>query len=78
MGVKFVSLWTTLLYESDIVTLHVPLTDETRHMINKETLGKMKKGVFLINTARGPVVEEADLVEALKDGQLGGAAFGRF
>jgi glyoxylate reductase len=73
LGVKFVSL-DDLLATSDVVTLHVPLTEETRHMMNKETLGKMKKGAFLVNTARGPVVDEHDLVEALKSGQLTGAA----
>src|SRR3990167_1994928 len=55
-------VFNTLLSESDFVTLHVPLTKETRHMINKDTLSKMKKGAFLINTARGPVVSEPDLV----------------
>ena len=75
--VKFCDL-NTLLAESDIVTLHVPLTDETRHMINKETLLKMKKGSYLINTARGPIVDEHDLVESLRDGHLAGAALDVF
>ena len=73
LGLKFCSL-DELLTTSDIVTLHVPLTDETRHMINKETLLKMKKGSFLINTARGPIVDEHDLVESLRSGHLSGAA----
>ncbi|MDP3012857.1 MAG: NAD(P)-dependent oxidoreductase, partial [Candidatus Subteraquimicrobiales bacterium] len=64
----------TLLTQSDIVTLHVPLTDETRHLINKESLSKMKKGSFLINTARGSIVDEHDLVNSLRDGHLAGAA----
>ena len=72
LGVVFVEM-DELLSKSDIVTLHVPLTDETRHMINKKTLAKIKKGSFLINTARGPVVNEHDLVEALKSGLLAGA-----
>lgn len=77
LGVKFVSL-DDLLARSDIITLHIPLTEDTRHMINKTTFAKMKKGSFLINTARGSVVAEADLVESLKSGQLAGAALDVF
>lgn len=73
LGVQFVGL-DDLLSRSDFVTLHVPLTDETHHMVNKITLAKMKKGAFLVNTARGPVVDEHDLVDALREGHLGGAA----
>lgn len=73
LGVQFVSL-DDLLAKSDFVTMHVPLTEETRHMINKETLAKMKKGSYLVNTARGPVVDEHDLVETLRSGHLAGAA----
>ncbi len=63
-----------LLATSDVVTLHVPLSEETRHMFNRETFGKMKPTAFLVNMARGPVVEEAALVEALHHGWLAGAA----
>lgn len=77
LGVKFASL-DQLLKESDFVTLHVPLTDETRHMMNKETFAKMKRGSFLINTARGQVVDERDLVDALASAQLAGAALDVF
>src|SRR3989339_1123037 len=77
LGVRYSDL-DTLFKESDVVTLHVPLTDETRHMINKETLNKMKKGSFLVNTARGPIVDEHSLVESLKDGHLAGAALDVF
>lgn len=73
LGVKYVTL-DDLLATSDVVTLHVPLTEETRHMINKDTLAKMKKGAYLVNTARGGVVDEHDLCEALRSGHLAGAA----
>lgn len=77
LGVKFSDL-DTLLATSDVVTLHVPLTDETHHMVNKDTLSKMKKGAYLINTARGPVVDEHALADAVRSGQLGGAALDVF
>lgn len=63
----------TLLRESDIVTLHVPATPATYHLINRETLGKMKRGALLINTARGSVVDTEALLWALEEGILGGA-----
>jgi len=72
LGVIFATL-DDLLAKSDFVSLHVPLTEETRHMINKKTLAKIKKGAFLVNTARGPVVDERDLIEVLRSGHLGGA-----
>jgi len=72
LGVTFSSL-DDLLAKSDFVSLHVPLSDETRHMMNSEAFNKMKQGVFLINTARGPIVDEHALVEALRSGHLGGA-----
>ena len=72
-GLEYLSL-DNLLHESDIVSLHVPLTKETEHLINTETLEKMKDHSFLINTSRGRVVDEGALVEALKSGKLAGAA----
>src|SRR3989339_1478545 len=68
----------TLLATSNVVTIHVPLNDETRHMFNKVSFTKMKKGSFLINTARGPIVDEHDLVDALRSGHLQGAALDVF
>jgi len=63
-----------VLKQSDIVTLHCPLTENTQNLINKETLSLFKRGALLINTGRGPLVNELDLLEALQSGQLGGAA----
>ncbi|WP_105888971.1 2-hydroxyacid dehydrogenase [Haemophilus influenzae] len=63
-----------VLRQSDIVTLHCPLTETTKNLINSDTLSKMKKGAFLINTGRGPLIDELALVDALKTGHLGGAA----
>lgn len=63
-----------VLKQADIVTLHCPLTETTKDLINTETLSKMKKGAFLINTGRGPLIDELALVDALKTGHLGGAA----
>ena len=69
---KFVSL-KELLRKADVVTMHVPLTRETRHMISWEEFKLMKKNAILINTSRGPVVQEHALLEALTNGKLWGA-----
>ena len=63
-----------VLKQADIVTLHCPLTETTKNLMNAEALSKMKKGAFLINTGRGPLIDELALVDALKTGHLGGAA----
>ncbi len=67
-----------ILREADIVSLHVPLTKDTKHLINKESLLTMKKGAFLINTSRGEVIDEKALVYALKKDTIRGAALDVF
>ena len=72
LGARLVPL-DVLLAESDFVSLHVPLNPETRHLIDAAALGKMKPTAYLINTARGPVVDEPALVKALRAGRIAGA-----
>jgi len=67
-----------LLKRSDYITIHTPRTDETLDMVNKKAIAKMKQGAMLINCARGGIVNEEDLYEALESGHLGGAAFDVF
>jgi D-lactate dehydrogenase len=70
MGVCYCSL-NELFKHSDIISLHCPLTPETHHLINKESLSLMKKGVMLINTSRGKLIDTEAIIKSLKDGQLG-------
>jgi lactate dehydrogenase-like 2-hydroxyacid dehydrogenase len=70
---KYVDL-SYLFKNSDIITLHMPATDDNYHMINKESLRKMKDGVFVINTARGSLINTNDFIEAIENGKVGGAA----
>jgi phosphoglycerate dehydrogenase-like enzyme len=76
-GIELVDL-DTLLARSDFVTLHVPLSSETRGLINRATLARMKRGSILVNTARGGLVVESDLLDALKSGHLAGAGLDVF
>lgn len=72
LGVKSVSL-EALIATSDYISVHAPLTDETHHMINADSLGRMKQGAFVINTARGELVDVDALADALDSGQVAGA-----
>jgi len=63
-----------VLNTSDVVSLHVPLTDETRHLIDKRALARMKRSAYLINTSRGPVIDEEALAWALQQHLIAGAA----
>ncbi len=72
-GVEFVDL-ETLYRRSDVVSLHCPLTEENLGMINRESIERMKRGVLIINTSRGPLIDEEDLAEALNSRSVGGAA----
>lgn len=71
-GIRYVSL-DELLENSDYITLHCPLNDQTKHMINKEAIGKMKPSAVIVNTGRGPLINEADLCEALAAKRIAGA-----
>lgn len=64
-----------ILKRSDVISLHLPLTEETYRLVNKETIEKMKKDVILINTSRGPLIDETDLLEAIKSGKIYGVGF---
>lgn len=77
MGIEVTSL-DDIYARADFITVHMPLTPETKNMINKDTMAKMKKGVRLINCARGGIIDEADLAEAVKHGIVAGAAIDVF
>ncbi|MEK6976966.1 MAG: hydroxyacid dehydrogenase, partial [Candidatus Hydrothermarchaeota archaeon] len=77
MGAKVTDL-ETVLREADFISLHVPLTDKTRGLIGKETLEKMKKTAYVVNCARGGIIDEKALFEALSSGRIAGAALDVF
>ncbi len=77
LGVKAVSV-AELMSQSDVVTLHVPLTSDTKKMINADALSNVKPGMIFVNTSRGEIVDEQALVDALQAGQIGGAALDVF
>ena len=71
-GIEYVTL-DELFRRSDIISLHCPLTDETRHIINDEAIGKMKKGVVIINTSRGGLIDSEALLDGIKARKVGAA-----
>jgi D-lactate dehydrogenase len=72
-GVEYVDP-AVLANASDVISLHIPLTPETKHIIRRETLDRMKPGAILINVSRGGLIDTAALIDALKSGRLGGVA----
>jgi D-3-phosphoglycerate dehydrogenase / 2-oxoglutarate reductase len=68
----------TLMESSDFITCHVPLTEQTKYLINKQTISNMKSSAFIINTSRGEIIEEKSLIEALKNNKIAGAALDVF
>jgi len=78
IGAEFHDSVEDVLKKADFVSVHVPLLDSTRHLINKERLAMMKSGAYLVNTSRGPVIDESALVDALKNKVIKGAALDVF
>jgi lactate dehydrogenase-like 2-hydroxyacid dehydrogenase len=72
-GARFCATVDEVLREADVVSIHVPLLDSTKHLINRERLAMMKKTAYIVNTSRGPVIDEVALVEALRSGVIAGA-----
>ncbi len=77
-GVEFTNDLDSLIQQADFVTLHLPYMPETRHLMNETRLRSMKKGAYLINAARGPIVDEQALIRVLQEGHLGGAGLDVF
>ena len=72
LDIKYVSL-DELFMSSDIISLHCPLTSDNEYLINKNSISKMKKGVFILNTSRGKLIDTEDLLEAIKERKVGAA-----
>src|SRR5208282_3590217 len=70
--------WETLLRSADVISLHCPLVPETTHLINRDTIAMMKPGVIIVNTSRGPVIREAELIQALESGRVQAAGLDVF
>lgn len=77
LGIEYVTL-DDLLAQADIVSVHLPLTDDTRHLLNKDKLSLMKDNAVIINVARGPIIDDAALTELLNDGKIAGAGIDVF
>ena len=73
LGARYVADVDTLMAEADILTLHCPLTDETRHMVDARRIALMKPGSSIVNTARGELIDQEALIAALESGHLAGA-----
>lgn len=77
-GVQYYDEITPLLEQADFISLHVPATENTHHMINRQSIRKMKKSVYIINTARGELIDDEALYDALVNGDIGGAGLDAF
>jgi lactate dehydrogenase-like 2-hydroxyacid dehydrogenase len=78
LGITLAETVEQVFEQADFVSIHCPATPENRHLVNRDRLGRMKQGAFLINTARGDIVDEAALVEALESGSIAGAGLDVF
>ncbi|MBM3677670.1 MAG: phosphoglycerate dehydrogenase [Actinobacteria bacterium] len=78
LGVEHAATLDDVLSVADFITLHSPLTDETRGLINRETIGRMRDGVRIVNAARGDLIDEAALIDAIREGKVAGAALDVF
>ncbi|QIQ22206.1 phosphoglycerate dehydrogenase [Zophobihabitans entericus] len=77
-GVKYYDEMDPMFEQADFISLHLPATDKTHHMINRQSISKMKKSVYIINTARGELIDDDALFEALTNGSIGGAGLDAF